>query len=578
MEFTLQQQAAIDEDNHTLVTACPGAGKTRVIIERAARLLQNRNNNLAMVTFTRAAAFEMQQRLRERITTERAKINTFHKFAILQFYEMDSQMTMASNSAVTSAIWSVINILNSGYTYEETRSIIEELNSELYPKELKNIDKERWDMYRIYRRMLEKQNLVDLSEVFRMVVLAIREGELSPLPVTHLLVDEFQDSDAVQLAWVEEHVKRGINVTVVGDDDQSVYAFRKSLGYAGIESFLRITQATVHKLETCFRCPQEITDHAGLLINENHYRMDKNVYSYKGPGGEIVHVACESDEEEAEGIVNIMQHLSGTTAVLARRNLDLDEAECHLAANNIPYQRTSSQQFWLRQVVSMYLQLLVTITHPSQTLGVCVVLAYLKLDNKVIERYRKALEDQKSMDVSQVDTGNDLTLESLTQLIVDSRINLNSWKPMVKKVAGWLCKQIISSSKSRHLSEKNCRLVELASQAIISLEGDLPAILKRLQTQRKDKPSEVTENVITLCTFHSSKGLEFDNVWLVRADCFDDSEMSVDELEEERRLFYVAMTRSKERLYISTTQKEPSRFLFEAGLIQLTNEARACIN
>jgi superfamily I DNA/RNA helicase len=570
MEFTTAQSDAIQNEGHTIITACPGAGKTRVLIERSARLLRSQTNNLALVTFTRAATEEMKVRISQRVQTKRASINTFHGFACRQFRTLRNGKKIASSIETRNAIWSAIRITKTKLTYDEAAGVIEQYNGQLYPNRLEQDDKHAWDVFNTYEKIMEKNNLVDLSQVTRNVVIGLREGDIHPLPVSHILVDEFQDIDAIQLAWVEEHYKRGTEITVVADDDQSIYAFRRSLGYEGIKRFEQLTKPNHFILDTCFRCPSEITDHASVLIDYNTKRVSKTVHSFKGPGGYITHVKCESDEEEGRTITKMIPHLRGRTAILARRNSDLDTVESMMRANDIACERITGRPFWDNEPAAMYLSLLVSLIDTSKLLGVTTTLTYFDIDQDRIHEYCDYLEQA----TSEEKPSTNRIIKNLHKCLLATQeaYRAGDNQKVANTVKDWLVEyyeRAILPGNRASLNKANSRInvTEMAAKAIASIGGELKQNLLRLQ-QSKPQKQESNKDAIKLGTFHSSKGLEFNNVWLIQINEFDVNSLLPDDLEEERRLFYVAMTRAEDQLYISSTKKTPSLFVYQAGLIQ----------
>lgn len=570
MEFTLSQSDAINNEGPTLITACPGAGKTRVLIERSARLLHSQTNNLALVTFTRAATEEMKERISQRVKTKRANINTFHGFACRQYRTLRNGKKIANSIETRNAIWSAIRITKTNLTYDEAVDVIEQYNGQLYPNRLEQEDKHAWDVFNAYEKIMEKNKLVDLSQVTRNVVIGMREGDIHPLPVSHVLVDEFQDIDAIQFAWVEEHYKRGAEITVVADDDQSIYAFRRSLGYEGIKRFEKLTNPNHFILDTCYRCPSEITDHASMLIDHNTKRVPKTIRSFKGPGGYITHVKCESDDEEGQTITKMIPHLKGGIAVLARRNSDLDTVESMMRANDIACERITGRPFWDNEPAALYLSLLVSLVDTSKLLGVTTVLTYFDIDQDKIHAYCDYL-DQASNPEEKLSTNR--IIQSLHLCLLETQVAYIAGdnQKVATLVKDWLVKYyeraiLPGNAASQKKANRRIHITEMAAKAIASIGGELKQNLLRLQ-QSKPKKQESYKDTIKLGTLHSSKGLEFNNVWLIQINEFDDKSLLLEDLEEERRLFYVAMTRAIDQLYISSTKKNPSLFVYQAGLI-----------
>jgi len=567
MPYTESQQEGINHDGHLMITACPGSGKTRVITERAVRLLNNLSNKIALVTFTRAAAEEMRHRTDKMSRSNRKEIKTFHSFLCQQYTQLKTNLRIASFVQIKNILYRTLNKSHIALDYSDLQVLVETHGSNLYPDDLKNSNPDEWSVYKIYCELLAEHGVIDLHGICRDVVLGIREGSISPLAVTHLLIDEFQDVDNIQLAWIDEHVKRGVQVTVVADDDQSIYAFRRSLGYEGLQRFIKLTNPKLVVLDTCFRCPSQILDPASLLIDNNSNRIPKVLTSFKGGTGQILHVACTSTVEQANAVSTVLGANKGTRAVLSRKNVDLDLIESALKVEGHNCIRLSGRPFWEIESCSLLVSFIHSLNQPSSHLGLQSILSYLNVDEDVISSYSTKVSNQSGA----IDD-TDLFEYSLTTIDTINKVfsrfgqqQTTDWKKAVQDATAAII-LLYKGFDERYTFNRRSALTQSACDAICQYKGSLSDVLINIQSPLKKKRDIEDDGTIVLGSFHSSKGLEFDNVWIVNADEFKEDDLETSELEEERRLFYVAMTRSITNLYISTTNK-PSLFLYETGLL-----------
>ncbi len=571
MEYSAQQLAAIHATGHTLVTACPGAGKTRVIIQRSIELLKNPSNKLALVTFTRAAADEMRSRIAAQTKSTRLVVKTFHAYLCAQHRSLHSKRKLIGNVDRRNLIFQTINMAEETFSYEAMQEIIESHGANLYPDDLKNKEPDAWHAYSIYRHLLTEHNYIDLPGICRDVVLALREGVLNTLPITHLLVDEFQDIDDIQLAWVTEHVKRGVQVTVVADDDQSIYAFRHSLGYTGLQRFQHIAHPTQVVLDTCYRCPEDVLDAADALISQNHDRHPKQLVSATGEAGTLLQILCINDKQEAEVIAAQLPTHKGTKAVLARSNAQLDKIEAVLRVAGLTYQRLSGRTFWENQVCTLFLGFIQSLENPQNSIGIQSVMAYLGVKQDAIARYVDLLRANTGVVPTQTlsEAGLPETLQAYNEILMTYKTmqqDGETWQASVLFATNWLISRY-KKVDNDYLFQRRANTTTIAADAFCSVQGDIEDVLQKLLNPRP-RPAFDHDNdqTIYVATFHAAKGLEFDTVWIKAADV-DTKNIEPPVLEEERRLFYVAMTRTKSTLYISYIEKPPA-FLQEIATVQ----------
>ena len=585
-----EQQAVVDHDGHCLVVACPGSGKTRVIVIKIEHLLATvPKSRVCAVTFTRDAANELKKRLldsaKERfgkdlaaqIINRRTRVGTFHSLAIRQLRASGKIGKIASPAEQLAYVHRALAVSEADIPLEEAAQIIETVKSSRAV-----VPEEDHPVYQAYASLLKRAQIEDLHDVLRKSLHLMQTGEISPYPVEYMLVDEFQDTDEIQLAWVLEHVKAGTKVTVVGDDDQSVYSFRHALGYQGMERFRVATNATLISLGTNYRCRSEVLCAAGMLIGHNQERIDKSLKAARGPGGSVTSVRYSSRELEAEAVIEkvwsdvrpykndpwfIYTVPTGRWAVLARSRRTLDAVEQALHDRRIRYLRPPSESIWSRQPFVFFISLLRSL-QTGEVVGIDQALYFAGLAHEHITMVHEAMQT----DVWRLLDG---TLPPLDGYPEDTTKTLKAfaglssgWRKLVRD--GEYYTAILGVSKwftDRIKGDDERALFETLSKSVSRMAGNL---IERVNTLTLPK-SESTDDEdagsgVSLMTMHGSKGLEFDNVWIVAAEEEVIPSPKNPIYDEERRLMYVGMTRAKDHLTMtSRVIRSPSPFVIESG-------------
>lgn len=248
--------------------------------------------------------------------------------------------------------------LQADFTPEDAMRIIERVkNARVKLPE----DDPHGQLFRTYQDMLSRNKKRDFQDLVIDAVEGMKVGKVKPFKVDYLLVDEFQDADQLQLEWVMLHAKAGVKVTVVGDDDQSIYGFRQALGYAGMESFAKEFNAKKVVLAINYRCHEEILGHAGRLIVANKTRIPKALKAAKGPGGKVSFKQFLTKEIEADAVTESFCEVTRTGesySVISRNNRKLDPIESSLTSHGIPYFRPGGSSFLDRYEVSLLFDLI----------------------------------------------------------------------------------------------------------------------------------------------------------------------------------------------------------------------------
>ena len=345
-----QQKLVVDTPGHLCVVAGPGAGKTSTTVQKIAAILAAKDTNrVAAVSFTRDSALELRDRTYKvvgEVGLKRCLIGTFHSLCSKQLKRSKkTKKVLFPAEQFHYQMRAYEQVAPDDLEFDEARAAIEHIKSTLHSK---NISSSISAIYRAYQQMLERNDVIDMQDLIRDTVIGLHDETVRPLPVSHLLVDEFQDSDEVQLEWVLAHARAGAIVTVVGDDDQSIYGWRHALGYSGMQSLIKTLDATTVIMDTNYRSYKEILDPSNKLIAHNKARVQKVIQPARGTGGGVQYIRLADRNAEAKAIaecVNADQDLildgewkrpgEGGWAVLARNNHLLKLVQAELSSRNI---------------------------------------------------------------------------------------------------------------------------------------------------------------------------------------------------------------------------------------------------
>lgn len=607
IQLTQAQLSAVTAAGHVLCCACPGSGKTRVITEKIAHIFKVKPDARVIVTtFSRDATQEMRERISKRVTSSQLRqvtIGTYHALGLGQLKKNES-----GSRRVLSAI--------------ETRHLMQEACHQLGKRDLEpeeaedmilqyKIDPgivreipEAQRLAEIYQKLLEAQKGSDFTDMLVRAVTMMEEGKLAPIPADFILADEFQDVDRLQLRWLGCHIAQGAIATAVGDDDQSVYAFRRALGYQGMMEFVSMTDAEIITLDVNYRSTAGILNSAGRMIAFNLDRVPKKPVAHRGDGPEPWVIGVQDDIEQTERIIEQLDRICtdppppnlpgtqpwrfgvrpGQVAILARTNRHLDQLERELMACRIPCVRPG-KTIWKDPAVEALLSLL-TGLHQGGGVGFDVALRWAKVPRPVMEELTQGYEDGLVGVIR-----SDVAVETMpggpivTEFIKGARIWLAKLATKDADVAGviwgasgWMaavmdgvCGKTLDDEDDADSHERKINphkwKIDLVANILSKCSG---TIQQRISLAQQEEKAEFPR--VVLLTFHASKGLEWDHVFLVNvidgAVPKRKGNLSEDDLAEERRIFYVAMTRARDELYILTrrTKERVSEFILDAGL------------
>lgn len=592
-ELNPQQREVALHAGHCLSIACPGSGKTKMLATKAATLL-NEGEKVCAVTFTRDAALELRERTM-RLADPRTKANllvgTFHSVCMLMATprKHKGEFGQAILKDMRSPFARPWNLVREGVRQSYVIRAVRESNAKIQVRDAtpiielvkeagnipEHLDPELQEMVSIYMQLMNDAGVIDFQDIILKTNLALRDQSMSTLPVDHLLVDEYQDTDKAQYEWTAHHGRAGVALTVVGDDDQSIYAFRRALGYSGMERFAREFGARQVQLGINYRCRSEILGAAEMLIRRNTERIEKRLFAQKGAGGvvtwerfkdaptEYAAVAEEAFAALAEG---------ATFAVISRTNDELTLLQAAMHMRGVPHRKTDGRNIFDCPEVQVYAALLRSLIKPASN-DLDQVLAWAGMVADDSGKIRKLF-------------GTSIIIGSKDDFLNAgiSEKGIEIWRTFAKRHAAWT-----SQKNQGHLATVNFGVFEWLGETLqkphnhavlaaahqmfepdgTSLEDHLAKMRAREQKQSQaDKDGAAADEgpAAMLTTAHGSKGLEFDRVWIVGLETgsFPSDKSS---LEEERRLMFVAMTRAREVLFMSGTRdKKPSLFVSEAGI------------
>jgi DNA helicase II / ATP-dependent DNA helicase PcrA len=618
-----QQQAVMAGLGPVLVLAGPGSGKTRVLTHRIAYLIANLGvhpYNLLAVTFTNKAAREMEQRVQNLLAgnTRGLTLGTFHAVCarILRreaehlpvdgnfvIFDADDQLSLVKRAIKD------LNLDEKQYRPYGVHAAISNAKNELkraddYPSQQYR-DEVVKRVYQRYQSLLLTSNAVDFDDLLLYTAYLLEEvpevRERYARRYEHVLVDEFQDTNMAQYLLLKHLASFHGNLFVVGDTDQSIYRWRGA-DYRNVLRFEKdYPSAQVILLEQNYRSTQNILDVAMAVIDRNPQRTPKRLFTRRGEGQKIIIHEAYSDSEEAQFVVDkiatavaTQQAEPGDFAIMYRTNAQsrvLEEAFLHA---NLPYKIVGAQRFYGRREVKdliAYLRLaqnphdevslLRVINVPTRGIGIKTIETLrTRAQQHLISPGQLVMALGEGSGAPYVD---EFSGRAALALSVFGRL-LSNWHSMANVASPLtLLDRIVDDSGYRDYIDDGTdegrdrweNVLELRRLAAERQDRSLDIFLEEIALVSDQDTLEATSNVPTLLTLHAAKGLEFPVVFIVgvndgtlpHARSFEDHE----EMMEERRLFYVGITRSMNQLYILYSQMrstfgypdyaEPSRFL-----------------
>jgi len=616
-----QQQAVTHGEGPLLVSAGPGSGKTRVIAHRIAYLIASGVPAWAIlaVTFTNKAADEMKQRVRALCAETRSWISTFHSFcarvlrteAPLIGYPTEFTIYDAADSKA--ALKRALKLLEIDSTTFSPAAVAQEIsrakNRLLTPEDYaaQALDYRRQTIskaYEAYQRSLKDAGAMDFDDLLNNALLLLREhpAALKRLRnrLRHILVDEFQDTNLAQFELAKALSGTDGNICVVGDIDQSIYTWRGAHPRNVFDFMGQSGGIKVIALEENFRSTRTIVRAADALIENNSQRLDRRLKTGNPDGPPIRLVGCSDENGEARFVGEAIQSLNqqGLThsqiGVLYRTNAQSRSLEAALADARIPYRLVESVSFYQRAEVKDLLAFLRLGLNPADEIDFRRIVnvprrgigkaAMATIDN-LAQTQRITLLDA-SRHLAEDDSSPSSRRKALAEFIelIDAVHDLRHGRaePALRLVIGrtnyFEYLQEVFPAASEEKRENVKELVSAAaSYDAAADEPTLTGFLERIALVSDADKFDPSVGALSLMTLHTAKGLEFDAVFVVGLEDgllpHQHSSNSPDELEEERRLLYVGITRAKRHLtltyarnrtlYGTSSPRYPSPFISE---------------
>ena len=621
-----QQQAVQHTEGPLLILAGAGSGKTKVLTVRIAYLLAQGVNpyEILAITFTNKAAKEMKSRVEGLVgdVANRIWLSTFHSFcAKFLRFELDNFLGYNSNftiydtsdsQVVIKAALKALNLDDKYYPVGAMISAISDAKNKLmfasdYRKQARDFYQQKVaDVYEYYERELRKNNALDFDDLLLVAVKLLQSNvavlEKCSKRFKYVMIDEYQDTNHAQylLAYLlSSHWK---NIAVVGDADQSIYAWRG----ADIQNILDFEKdypnCTSIKLEQNYRSTKIILDAANAVIDNNEGRPEKNLWTDKVEGAKIQHFTAQSEHEEAAfiGDTIVKKHdihgvPYGDMAILYRTNAQSRVLEEALIKRALPYTMVGGTKFYDRKEIKDVLAYLRVLYNPFDDLSLLRIINVPKRSIGAttvskLQDYARENGTSLFMTLTQlhlVDTIKGKTKEKLEEFGIliftlvaemDDKSVLDILEAILDRT-GYLAQLEESTDPQDQARAEN--IGELLSVAKdfqdTNPTGTVEDFLEQVALVNDVDSFEQEESKVTLMTLHAAKGLEFPIVFLggLEEGLFPHSRtlMNPEEIEEERRLAYVGITRAEKELYISnattrtvfgrTSSYLPSRFIDE---------------
>jgi len=605
-----QQIEAVEHiDGPCLVMAGAGSGKTSVLTTRIVNLIESgvRDYNILAITFTNKAAKEMRDRINAMIGDISSFIGTFHSFGLRVIREnymyvgLDKNFTIIDSEDVLSIIKKILKNMNldtkqfSPYYIRNKISFIKnQMLSNLEIEKFFNtsIDKVVADVYVKYNEMMKINNSIDFDDLLLKPVELFKDNkdilEKYQDRFKYILIDEYQDTNPVQYKLVKILAERHRNLFVVGDVNQSIYAFRQA-DYRNIINFERdYKDAKIIKLEENYRSTNNILNAANSVIKNNQERKDLKLWSQKGEGVKIKYLRSYDEKHEVTLVLSEIQKLldegyeRSEIGVLYRTNAQSRVVEEQFLKKGIPYKVVGSYYFYNRKEIKdliSYLRLIYN-NHDEVSLRRIINVPKRGIGDTAIKNLENVsmLEGISMFDA--LSSKKELEFKDLILDLVKASESMSLTELIDEVLEKSSLKQFLEDDKTLENELRLDNLMEFKSITASFEERtgnvNLGDFLEEISLISDISSHKEDNNEVTLMTIHSAKGLEFDIVFLIgMEEGIFPHNMSLmeDNLEEERRLCYVGITRARDRLYITNAKRRmlygkdqmnlPSRFISE---------------
>ena len=620
-----QYEAVINTDGPCLVIAGAGSGKTKVLTHKIANLIENgvKPWNILAITFTNKAANEMKERVEKLIGDDFSKdmwIGTFHSICVrilrrtIDKIGFDKSFIIFDTTDQRSVIKTCLKELEIDDKLFSDRGVQAEIsnakNEMLEPAEYArkysgDFRKDKIaEIYSLYQKKLKANNAIDFDDIINYTIKVLSESpedlEYYADKFRYILVDEYQDTNKAQFTLITLLASRYGNITVVGDNDQGIYSFRGA-DISNILNFERDFPGTrIIKLEQNYRCTQNILDVANAVIKNNETKYEKKLWTKNEKGQKVQMHKAENEYDEATYIVERINELkreeyykNSDFAVLYRMNTQSRSIEDILRREDIPYKIVGGLKFYERKEIKDAMAYLRLIQNHADNLSL----------RRIINEPKRGIGKTSLDTIEEISNENGISMYEvikranefeLNRVFVNSREFIETIEDLSKRKDELSVSELITETmkktgyikalEAEDTIEAENRIENLNELLTVAIEFEeenaengLAEFLEGITLSSDLDNMEETEDTITLMTLHSAKGLEFPVVFLVGMEegIFPGYKSIGEqkELEEERRLCYVGITRAKEYLYLtcanqrtvfgSTSCNKVSRFLKE---------------
>ncbi|RKY07620.1 MAG: hypothetical protein DRP56_05415 [Planctomycetota bacterium] len=614
-----QKQAVFHKDGPLLVIAGPGSGKTRVITSRIAALIESgvRPWNICAITFTNKAAEEMRTRVAQSTAATGVHVSTFHSLCVRILRQYAEQAKMKPNfsifdtndqkRAMKEAI-KTCQVDATSFTPAKMLGVVSNLKNDLQDAEQFEAEaddffsKSAAKIYKSYQQILKQNNAMDFDDLLVNTAFLLRDRpdvreELSRR-YRYLLVDEYQDTNQAQYQIAKGIALAHRNICVTGDPDQSIYRWRG----ADIKNILSFEEdwpeAVVVKLEENFRSTPNILEKADVLIAANSKRKEKKLIATHQRGRDVEIQTCDDESGEAHAIADKIEALinegkdPNEMAVFYRVNAMSRGIEEAFVQRQLPYQIVRGVEFYARKEIRDLLSYLRVLVNPQDDIAFLRAVATHPrgVGKTSLDRLRQFAQGRgqslydAALKADQVETINRPTQGR----IIGFAKTLEKFQSEIEQEVAPLMEVLFTESGMADALNKDEEAVENINQLINSAaeydqRAETPNLMDYLQMIALYSDSDAYDaesGRVSLMTLHAAKGLEFDHAFIIGLEegilphersVYGDS----DDLEEERRLFFVGITRARKTLNILYARNRvirgqfirstPSQFLYEIG-------------
>ncbi len=620
-----QYEAVINTEGPCLVIAGAGSGKTKVLTHKIAYIMEEKKAlpwNILAITFTNKAANEMKERI-ESLVGDAGKdmwIGTFHSICVrilrkfIDRIGFESSFIIFDSTDQKTLIKQCMKELEIDDKLLNDRSIASEISNakndmieaeEYIVKVHGDFRKEKIaQVYSLYQKKLKENNAIDFDDIINFTIKILMENpdvlEYYSNKFEYILVDEYQDTNKSQFTLVTMLASKHGNITAVGDNDQGIYSFRGA-DISNILNFEKDFPGTkIIKLEQNYRCTGNILKIANAVIKNNEVKYDKKLWTENDIGSLPKVFSADNEYDEGRYIVEQIEHLKRTEkykysdfAVLYRMNTQSRAIEEILRREAIPYKIIGGLKFYERKEIKDIISYLRLVQNTSDNLSL----------NRIINEPKRGIGKTSLDNVTQIAEQNGISMYEviknaeqygLNRVYLNSCEFINSMEEIIAQKdelsLSELIKKLLKDTgyikalENENTVEAENRIANLDEFLTVAMEFEeenaengLSDFLEGITLASDLDNMEETDETVTLMTLHSAKGLEFPVVFLVGMEegIFPGYKSIGEqkELEEERRLCYVGITRAKENLYLtnskqrttfgSTTYNPPSRFLQE---------------